>query len=99
QAIRLTALGTYALGLTDIYRPTNSDPTDTQPLKVLPNLEIVTLGDIPAADRLVLSAYATQTADRVWGCVSHHPARSDRHRPRPERVHHLPHPTHRTQTA
>lgn len=66
QAIRLTALGTYALGLTETYQPANSDPTDAQRLKVLPNLEIVSLGEVPAADRLVLSAYAKQTADRVW---------------------------------
>ena len=66
QAIRLTALGAYALGLTDTYQPASSDPAEAQPLKVLPNLDIVATGDIPAADRLLLSAYAKQTADRVW---------------------------------
>ncbi len=35
-------------------------------LKVLPNLDIVATGDLPAADRLTLSAYAEQTGDRVW---------------------------------
>jgi hypothetical protein len=33
---------------------------------VLPNLDIVAAGDLPAADRLVLTVYAKQTADRVW---------------------------------
>lgn len=66
QAIRLTTLGSYVLGLTDTYQPTNSDPAEAQPLKVLPNLDIVATGDVPAADRLTLSAYAWQTSDRVW---------------------------------
>lgn len=66
RSIRLNELGTYALGLTDTYRPVDSDATDAPPLKVLPNLDIVATGDIPAADRLFLTAYAKQTADRVW---------------------------------
>jgi Helicase conserved C-terminal domain len=33
---------------------------------VLPNLDIVASGNLPAADRLVLTAHAKQTADRVW---------------------------------
>lgn len=66
RAIRLTALGAYALGLTDTYLPTSTDSAEAQPLKVLPNLDIVATGDIPAADRLILSAHAKQTADRVW---------------------------------
>lgn len=66
QSIRLNELGAYALGMTDIYRPVDSEATDVPPLKVLPNLDIVATGDIPAADRLFLTAYAKQTADRVW---------------------------------
>lgn len=66
QAIRLTALGTYALGLTQSYKPASGDAAEARPLKVLPNLDIVATGDLPAADRLILSAYARQTADRVW---------------------------------
>ena len=65
QEIRLTALGAYALGLTDNHQPADSDATDALPLKVA-NLEIVATGDIPATDRLFLSAYAKQTTDRVW---------------------------------
>ncbi len=63
QEIRLTALGAYALGLVDTYRP---PVTGSRPLKVLTNLDIVATGDVTAADRLVLSAWAEQTADRVW---------------------------------
>jgi hypothetical protein len=66
QAIRLTALGSYVLGLTNTYQPTNSGLAEAQPLKVLPNLDIVATGDVAAADRLILSAYAKQTGDRVW---------------------------------
>jgi hypothetical protein len=66
QSIRLNTLGAYVLGLTDTHQPTNSDATDAPRLTMLPNLDIVATGDIPAADRLVLSAYAKQTTDRVW---------------------------------
>jgi Helicase conserved C-terminal domain len=66
RSIRLNALGAYVLGLTDTYQPVDSDTTDAPPLKVLPNLDIVATGDIAAADRLLLTAYAKQTADRVW---------------------------------
>jgi hypothetical protein len=66
QSIRLNALGAYVLGLTDTYQPVDSDATVAPPLKVLPNLDIVATGDIPAADRLFLTAYAKQTADHVW---------------------------------
>ncbi|MFC6093689.1 helicase-associated domain-containing protein [Saccharothrix lopnurensis] len=65
-AIRLTALGAYALGLTDAYQPAGPGTAGTRPLKVLPTLDVVATGDIGAADRLVLSAHAEQTADRVW---------------------------------
>jgi Helicase conserved C-terminal domain len=34
--------------------------------EVLPNLDIVATGNVPTADRLTLSAYATQTGDHVW---------------------------------
>lgn len=65
QAIRLTALGRYALGLTDTYQPTGGDE-ETQVLKVLPNLDVVATGTLSPGDQLLLSAYAEQTADRVW---------------------------------
>ncbi len=65
QAIRLTALGRYALGLTDTYQPPVGDE-ETQVLKVLPNLDVVATGILSPGDQLLLSAYAKQTADRVW---------------------------------
>lgn len=66
QSIRLTALGAYVLGLTGTYQPDGSDATATLSLKVLPNLDVVATGEIPPADRLLLTAYAKQTAYRVW---------------------------------
>jgi hypothetical protein len=66
RAIRLNALGTYALGLTDRYEVPPADAAAAGVLKVLPNLDIVVTGDLPAADRLMLDAYAKRTADRVW---------------------------------
>jgi hypothetical protein len=65
QAIRLTALGRYALGLTDNYQPPTGD-ANTEQLKVLSNLDIVATGALSAGDELVLSGYAEHTADRVW---------------------------------
>lgn len=66
RSIRLNELGGYVLGVTDTYAPVDSDAAGAAPLKVLPNLDIVATGEIPAADRLLLTAYAKQTADRVW---------------------------------
>ena len=66
QSIRLTALGAWVRGLTDTYQPARSEVTDAAPLKVLSNLDIVATGPIPAADRLLLSAYTKQSNDRVW---------------------------------
>ncbi|CCG04387.1 helicase-associated domain-containing protein [Blastococcus saxobsidens] len=61
-AVRLTALGAYATGLTPAYAPAAAE----RGLEVLPNLDVVALGDVPAADRLVLDAFATRGSDRVW---------------------------------
>jgi hypothetical protein len=66
QSIRLNALGSYALGLTDTYEPVAGDIAETKPLKVLPNLDVVATGSLTAADRLQLSAWARHTADHVW---------------------------------
>ena len=65
QAIRLTALGRYALGLTDTYQPPVSE-AQAQLLKILPTLDVVATGILSAGDQLVLSAFAEHTADRVW---------------------------------
>lgn len=66
RSIRLNALGAYVLGLTDTYQPDNTDATGATVLKVLPNLDIVAVGDLAAADRLVVSAFAKQSSDHVW---------------------------------
>ena len=65
EAIRVNALGAYALGITDSYSPPADDDA-TRVLKILPNLDIVATGALSATDALLLSAYAAQTADRVW---------------------------------
>ncbi len=66
RSIRLNELGAYALGLTDSYQPPASDGTGNGCLKVLPNLDVVATGELPAADRLLLAVYARQESDRVW---------------------------------
>ncbi|MDP5185119.1 helicase-associated domain-containing protein [Blastococcus sp. BMG 814] len=64
-AVRLTALGAYACGLASEYAPP-APPVAERALEVLPNLDVVVLGDLPAADRLLLDAFATRGSDRVW---------------------------------
>ncbi|MFF5233868.1 helicase-associated domain-containing protein [Dactylosporangium sp. NPDC000521] len=66
RAVRLNALGAYALGLSDRYQAPTADAAVAGALKVLPNLDIVVTGELPPADRLMLDAYAQRTADRVW---------------------------------
>lgn len=66
RSIRLNDLGAYALGLTDTYQPPAPAHSGGAPLKVLANLDIVAAGDLPAADRLMLDAYARQSSDHVW---------------------------------
>src|SRR6266511_2816620 len=66
RAVRLNALGAYALGLTDRYEARATEHPVRQTLKVLPNLDIVVTGELPPADKLMLDAYAVRTADRVW---------------------------------
>jgi hypothetical protein len=65
-AIRLNLLGAYALGLTGGYQPPASTTTPGRTLKVLPTLDIVAVGELTAADRLILDAHAEHTSDRVW---------------------------------
>lgn len=64
QAIRLTALGCYALARTDTYAPYDED--ESLALKVLPDLDVVATGTVSPADELLLSAYAERKGDRVW---------------------------------
>ena len=67
RSIRINALGAYVLGLADTYQATDAAE---RTLNVLPNLDVVALGEIPAADRLVLDAYAERTSDRVWSLTA-----------------------------
>lgn len=65
RAVRLTPLGTYAAGLSETYVP--AEPAaPARGLQVLPNLDVVALGDLAPADRLVLDAFADRVSERVW---------------------------------
>lgn len=66
RAIRLNDLGAYAMDLKPSYDPPPPPPTRPGVLNVLPNLDIVILGDFHPADRLHLSTFAHQTNDHVW---------------------------------
>ncbi|HIK13805.1 MAG TPA: helicase-associated domain-containing protein [Leptolyngbyaceae cyanobacterium M33_DOE_097] len=61
---RLTPLGAYFLGLSDRYQP--AAPTSKQILRVLPNLEIVAVGELSRADRLLLNSFLESVSDVVW---------------------------------
>jgi hypothetical protein len=64
-AIRLNPLGAYAIGSSARYE-TSRRPAPERSIEVLANFDVVATADLPTADRLVLDAYATRTADRVW---------------------------------
>lgn len=66
RAIRLTALGRYALGLIEAYQVPASQ-AGAWGLKVLPALDVGATGTVSAGDQLLLSAYAEHTAERGWG--------------------------------
>ncbi len=62
-AVRLNDLGAYVLGITD--RPPVA-PAPTAALKVLPNHEVVAVGDLSPGEAMTLSAFAERTAERTW---------------------------------
>lgn len=64
RAIRINSLGSYVLGLSE--HPPPATATTARSIKVLPNHDIVALGELPLGDRMTLSAFADQTAERVW---------------------------------
>jgi Helicase conserved C-terminal domain len=70
EALRLNALGAYAVGLADRYQPARPIADTGKALKVLPNLDVVVTGDMMPADRLLLDAYAQRISDRVWSMTS-----------------------------
>ncbi len=69
QAIRLTALGRYALGLTSTYEPPAA-PEPARSLEVLDTLDIVVTGDLAPGDEILLSGFAERTSDRVWALTT-----------------------------
>jgi hypothetical protein len=64
-AVRLNDLGAYVLGVATDYQPAQLAPAG-RTFKVLANRDIVAVGELQPADRMLLSAYAEQTADHVW---------------------------------
>lgn len=63
--LRLTAIGAYCLGVTEKYQPVAI--SNSQTLRVLPNLEIVASGiGLNISDALVLDLYAQRIADQIW---------------------------------
>ena len=64
HAIRINALGVYVLGLAEYRSPETA--TAAQSIKVLPNHDVVALGELPLGGRMTLSAFADQSAEQVW---------------------------------
>jgi hypothetical protein len=64
RAIRVNALGAFVLGLADHMPPEAA--ASAQSIKVLPNHDVVALGELPLGDQMTLSAFANKSADRVW---------------------------------
>jgi hypothetical protein len=65
QTIRLTALGCYALDLTDTYHPPTGDEKHRRSRSYRTSTSSPP-EPCPPGDQLLLSAYAEHTADRVW---------------------------------
>jgi hypothetical protein len=67
-AVRLTPLGSYAMGLTASYEPgpAPADGSGGIELKVLNNMDIVVAGTLLPADTMRLDTFAERTSDRVW---------------------------------
>ncbi|HRW08618.1 MAG TPA: hypothetical protein P5121_26125, partial [Caldilineaceae bacterium] len=62
--LRLNNLGAWILGVVDSYQPPEIEQRKV--FNILPNHDIVTVGPLPASDRLLLERFAKQTADQVW---------------------------------
>ena len=61
---RLTGLGAYCLGKTESYTPPARVKQTV--LEVMPDLTINELGELAAADRMLLEAFAEKTGERQW---------------------------------
>ncbi len=64
QAIRLTSLGAYCLGLTEEYRP--SEGHSQTRLSVLPSLQVNISNTLAADERLLLENYAELLSETQW---------------------------------
>jgi hypothetical protein len=64
HAIRVNALGAYVLGLAEYRSPETA--TTAESIKVLPNHEVLALGELPLGDQMTLSAFANKSGERVW---------------------------------
>ena len=67
-AVRRTALGSYAAGLSTSYVPAPPAAV-SRTLQVLANFDIVAT-DLTQTDRIVLEAFATRTSDHVWALTT-----------------------------
>ena len=63
-AIRINALGAYVLGLAEHTPPETAQTAKS--IKVSSNHDVVALGELPLGDQMTLSAFADQSAERVW---------------------------------
>ena len=65
QYLRLSALGTWCLGVAETYAPPRIEAAPV--FTILANLELAVTGsELTYTDRVVLERYAEQTSDRVW---------------------------------
>lgn len=64
RAIRVNALGACVLGLAEHLPPAAAAAAQT--IKVLPNHDVVALGELPLGDQMTLSAFANKSGERGW---------------------------------
>jgi hypothetical protein len=61
---RINNLGAYILGLSDVYTPTPFCKTDA--VRILPTMEIVSVGCLPPEDRYLLRLFTERKSDNVF---------------------------------
>lgn len=62
--LRINELGAWCLGMVNDYQPPAIQHWAL--FNVLPNYDIVVMGEFPASDRLMVSRFAQATSERVW---------------------------------
>ncbi len=66
SCFRINALGAYALGITEQYEPSTTEPGSG--LRVLPNLDVVATGGLfEAGDEAMLEVYCERRSDAIFG--------------------------------